>query len=122
MACSSGKGIARLVIFYVNHIRVNNTPQRAKKIGGQHTARSVTSSQPVSRRTVGHAARTGCIIKGKFLSEQCANDAREHIAHAAARHACITGINDAHRIIAGDNGPRPFQNDNTSVTFYQTLG
>ncbi|MNH42644.1 hypothetical protein D3C79_1043800 [compost metagenome] len=71
---------------------------------------------------VRHAACAGGIIKGQLLAEQRADNTGKHIAHSAARHASIARIHDAKPAgFTGDDSACPFQNRNTTVTFYQTL-
>ena len=53
---------------YVNHIRVNNTPEREKKIGRQHSAGAVSRRQPIGGFAMSNASGAGSIIRRQALA------------------------------------------------------
>ena len=107
---------------YVNHIRVNNTPERGKEIGRQHAAGALAGGQSVGGIAMSDAPGTGSIIRRQVLSSQRGDDAGEHIAHPAAGHPGIAGVDNAHRpAFTGHHRARAFQHNHAAIPFYQTL-
>ena len=117
------KGITRLIMVYVNHIRLNNTPERGKEIGRQHAAEG-PRGRPVGRRHR-HERRTQHrqhhTASGAVLNNAAMMPVSTSPIPPLAIPALPASIMPIAPLSLAYHRARAFQHNHAAIPFYQTL-